>query len=45
MCEIVNFQELRLAKMRKELQEEIDITLAWIAQKEIKWAKERAGEL
>lgn len=40
MSEIVNFQELRLAKMRRELQEEIDITLAWIAEKESKWAKE-----
>ena len=45
MSEIINFQELRLAKMRKELQEEIDITLAWIAQKEIKWAKEKESEL
>ena len=29
MSEIIDFQELRLQKMRKELQEEIDITLAW----------------
>ena len=40
VSEIVNFQDLRLAKMRRELQEEIDITLAWIAEKESKWAKE-----
>ena len=29
MSEIVSFQEARLAKMRKELQDEIDITIAW----------------
>ena len=40
MSEIVNFQDLRLAKMRRELQDEIDITLAWIAEKESKRAKE-----
>lgn len=29
MSDIIDFQEARLAKMRKELQDEIDITLAW----------------
>ena len=43
MSEIIDFQELRLAKMRSELQEEIDITLAWIAEKESESAKLERG--
>ena len=30
MNEVIDFKESRLSKMRKELQDEIDITLAWI---------------
>ena len=40
MSKVIDFQELRIAKAKKELQEEIDITLAWIKEMDKKLGRE-----
>lgn len=44
MNKVIDFQELRLSKMRKELQDEIDITLAWADEVATRNGWKREGE-
>lgn len=46
MSKVTDIQELRLIKMRKELQDEIDLTLAWMDEVAARngWTDKREGE-
>lgn len=46
MSNVTDIQEIRLIKMRKELQAEIDLTLAWIDEVAARngWTDKREGE-
>ena len=46
MSNVTDIQELRLIKMRKELQAEIDLTLAWMDEVAARngWTDKREGE-
>jgi len=43
MSEVINLHEAKLAKMRKELAEEIRITLKWCDEMDKKLGRERAS--